>query len=605
MQYASRYQPDQRSQYLRSASASVLPANTLSAPISAGYETASSTQSVHSNSTSKLPHGLTVHELKEMTKARLQAEAAEKLSSFGDKPPVSEIMENKEVVGSTLPADGIPSDFNSGFSQEIRPSGHGSDSGSSHAHVHSPPLNDMDQNPGSRQLPQGSSLTPALQAYRPDLPFDETTVQDHSGVLIGNRNRVNSCPEANWETSSMSSNTYRPTLSPFNENFMQDQNRSVGNRCRINSCPEASWESGSVTSHNSTAASEYLGSESAFPSGMGFTAGDDGTGVPFGRTLSYPAGSSRVAGGSETPSRENTPTSAPSPLDSYFDPAAGMAQNRQRAMTLSPRPGLSQLHEDRPGFADEGLGMPTFSSSRHSRQQPAGRSRVNLSPVVQPQSFSVDNFSSFGGKMAGVIGGGIFENRPRTSSAVSLPAISHTAEELGIGSDYTGADPSRRSSDGSHTREDVSQSLAADSFLGSSSLYSSEETATRTTSGSVFRNNLGGVPAPPGLAPASDNCLNSLSAPGPLSSRMGGMEDFGDNRARAATWVAGGDVFGAASRLYDFSGDDTLAGDLASILKLSGAEEKNDGDRSGTVGPGAFVAGRNDFKENDSCSQLF
>lgn len=30
------------------------------------------------SSSNKLPHGLTVHELKEMTKARLQAEAAEK-----------------------------------------------------------------------------------------------------------------------------------------------------------------------------------------------------------------------------------------------------------------------------------------------------------------------------------------------------------------------------------------------------------------------------------------------------------------------------------------------------------------------------------------------
>ena len=41
------------------------------------------------NMKSKLPHGLTVHELKEMTKARLQSEAAEKSNDFHEIQAVS------------------------------------------------------------------------------------------------------------------------------------------------------------------------------------------------------------------------------------------------------------------------------------------------------------------------------------------------------------------------------------------------------------------------------------------------------------------------------------------------------------------------------------
>ena len=55
----------------------------------------------------KLPHGLTVHELKEMTKARLQSEAAEKSNEFSEIQSVS-----RDPVS--------PLDFDSGESMRER-----------------------------------------------------------------------------------------------------------------------------------------------------------------------------------------------------------------------------------------------------------------------------------------------------------------------------------------------------------------------------------------------------------------------------------------------------------------------------------------------------
>ena len=111
---------------------------------------------------------------------------------------------------------------------------------------------------------------------------------------------------------------------------------------------------------------------------------------------------------------------------------------------------------------------------------------------------------------------------------------------------------------------------SADAFMSSSSLYSNADSISQSTS-SVFRNNLGHIPAPPGLGgPPRATSMDGVGA---------------GNRGRAATWVAGSmsgsDMFGSGT-LYEYSGDDTLAGDLASILKLSGAEEKSDTGRSGT-----------------------
>ena len=459
-----------------------------------------------------------------MTKARLQAEAADKMPSPGDRNPSVAVIEMEARDAGTF--DSVQSNSSHSMPTHMQ-------------HMQSQSLL-PEQTSFFRQPAQVSPPSPAFHTYH------------HSGA-----------------------SSY--------DNAAQDPNRTMGNRVRVDSYPESNWENASVTSHNSTVASDYLGSESAFSSGVGggfSQAGDDQSGLSLGRTQSYPV-----------PSRESTPTSVPSPLgSSYFDSSAAMAQNRQRAMTLSPRPGLSLLHEDRPGFSDDALGIPSFSSSsRHSRQQLPSRSRRSFSPIMQPHGFTSDSYVGFGNNGAGIIGGVIQENRPRTSSAVSLPAISHTAEEFAL--DGHGSN-SRRSSDGVNIgglsiQEHGALSLAGagESLMSSSSLYGSGDIRSISA---VFRDEYGYVPAPPGLGPTDG--LASASLANPLTTRAGSMDGLAsdNNRVRASTWVAGGDVFGSSSGLYESTVDDTLAGDLASILKLSGAEEKDD----------TFLGRSNDFGRN-------
>ena len=523
-----RYNPDQRSQHLRTAPPPAVLENPMPPSSSSAYNTASSNQGGPSTASSKLPHGLTVHELKEMTKARLQAEAAETMP--GDENPNRNGISMATEGGTSSPFNGAPA-------------------------------NSFQPVPLQMQPLQSQSMLPEQNSYYRQ-PAE-----------------VSPPPRA------FHSYHHQSTPSPY-DNASHDPNRMLGNQYRADSYTESNWENASVTSHNSTVASDYLGSESAFSSGVGggfSQAGDDQSGLSLNRTQSYPI-----------PSRESTPTSLPSPLaSSYFDSsaaAAAMASNRQRAMTLSPRPGLSLLHEDRPGFSDDALGIPSFSSSsRQARQQLPTRSRRSFSPIMQSQGYASDSFAGgYGSNTAGVFGV-VYENRPRTSSAVSLPTISHTAEEFALDGYYGGT---MRSSDGVNIggapiqeHDALSLTGAGESLMSSSSLYGSGD--MRSTS-SVFRDEYGSISAPPGLG-SSDGAVTG-SFMNPLMARTGSMDGNGsdNNRVRASTWVAGCDVFGTSSSLYESTVDDTLAGDLASILKLSGAEEKDD----------TFPGKPNDFGES-------
>ncbi|CAB9505579.1 expressed unknown protein [Seminavis robusta] len=547
---SNRFQQEQqRSQYSRPSSAPLLPANPLSSNSSAYNSAAGNLGSGNgqSSSTSKLPHGLTVNELKEMTKARLQAEAADKMSTSTG----SAVVEMETRDPSSAGFDAMQSNYGQSMPSLDR-SGHVVPS-----QVHTNSMG-FDHGSSFRQPAQVSPIPSSLHG------FGQST-----------------------------------SSSSFNDTLAQDPSRTVaGNRGRVDSYPDSNWDNASVTSHNSTVASEYLGSESAFSSGVnGYGQLDDPSAMSLGRTQSYPLGSNgrSTAVSSEMVSRENTPTnSIPSPIGtSYFEPSASaMNQNRQRAMTLSPRPGLSLLHEDRPGFCEDELGIPSFSSgSRHARQQLTARSRRSFSPILQPQAYASDSSLGAGGNYGsnnnlpgGVLGGNIMENRPRTSSTASLPAISHTAEEFAL----DGHGTSRRSSDnvtmrGPTISEHSAIHSGGDALLGSSSIYGSGVDGRSHQTSSVFRNDYGGIPAPPGLG--HDNIGMPGSGHNPLVPRAGSLDGMGSNRVRASTWAAApaSDMFGSSSGLYDYNGDDTLAGDLASILKLSGAEEKPDADRSGML----------------------
>lgn len=145
---------------------------------------------------------------------------------------------------------------------------------------------------------------------------------------------------------------------------------------------------------------------------------DEFSEIPFHRTRSYPSGPGMGV--------SDRNYEAPLNMIGYYDPGLTPNQNRRRAATLSPRSGLSYLHEDRPSFSGTAeLNLPmdplphTPITMRHSPVLP-NRSRIYS-----------DN---------GAIGGDFTFNRPRTASAPTVSNFySMTNEMFGGLSSMTGA----------------------------------------------------------------------------------------------------------------------------------------------------------------------
>ena len=234
------------------------------------------------------------------------------------------------------------------------------------------------------------------------------------------------------------------------------------------------WETGSVSTANSD----------AFPNA------DFHSDLNFTRARSY------------TDSQQGPPAYNHSGNSPFYDHSMGFAQNRRRAATLSPRLGLSYVQEEYP--ANVPIPFPSISGSTGHAQGPPG---LQARPVAPTFSAS----SSFGYSMNA--NPPVTHNRPRTSSAVSLPPMSHTADEFDL-------EPSRRSSPFDVLREDSVT-------LGLSD---------------VFR----------------DNRFS------PVPSMMNELGLYSDNRARAATW---------SDSLMGPAAPAELSDDLASLLKLAGPDE--------------------------------
>jgi hypothetical protein len=112
-----------------------------------------------------------------------------------------------------------------------------------------------------------------------------------------------------------------------------------------------------------------------------------------------------------------------------YDSNGNGPSNRRRAATLSPRVGLSYLDESREVFPDHDTmpKLPSFASpSAHGHHFPMrsrssyGNDRYSNGPAYRLGSSPMD----FNRAME--------FNRPRTSSATSLPPISHTSEEFSV-----------------------------------------------------------------------------------------------------------------------------------------------------------------------------
>ena len=297
------------------------------------------------NAKSKLPHGLTVQELKEMTKARLQKDADEqrRRSWKGSS-------KKKQQYQQPPPRREVPLD--------VRGSPYHMD----HVQQHGAP-----------------GMNIANLAYVPDRVL--------SSPLQGGPPGFHSV----HSQSSLASGTEISQMQSFGRDGSWQQQQHA----------KDAWETGSVASHNSTINSEYLGSEYAM---------DEFTDIPFNRTRSYSNGAG--IGGVDRQYE------AAGNMGGFYDHGLTPNQNRRRAATLSPRLGLSYLHEDRPSFTGvPELDIPIDTSSHTPislRQSP-------------PQSNRARIYSE-----NGVVGDGVTFNRPRTASAPSVSSfLAMTGEMFG------------------------------------------------------------------------------------------------------------------------------------------------------------------------------
>jgi len=307
----------------------------------------------------KLTHGLTVQELKQMTRARLQAEAAEKVD----------------------PDRLSPLDFESSLQDPPRERTFSRDS---------------------------TGFGPVVSS--------ESTNSIPSLVQVGSigRQTVQSSPGRRQNYSS--SDYSLPQQQHSWDGTMQQQHKT--------DFPD----NASTNSYNNSVLSDNVGSDSAFSGGIGGVLSQSDSDYSAGQYNRFKDnGRSGIASASASPAAVKQNMFA-------FDAAVG--GNRRRAVTLSPNPG--SILEDRPHydqdvviprFDGQDLAIPSFASAGGVSLL-AARSRANSSSAVMPSDNGADD--ALFGQSGGMYAFDDAPNRARTESAVSLPPISHTADEFGV-----------------------------------------------------------------------------------------------------------------------------------------------------------------------------
>ncbi|GKY91301.1 hypothetical protein MPSEU_000102500 [Mayamaea pseudoterrestris] len=359
------------------------------------------------------------------------------------------------------------------------------------------------------------------------------------------------------EVSSMERREQPPAISPLP---MQHPIHSSQSRSRTQSrdgwsqCSRGDADEYSVCSTTS----DFPGSESAFG-----VSGPSPAPSPFTPNRAYLGSYGSVAG-----------AGSPLPEMVAFTGSGSMAfggtpdyynANRRRAQTLSPRQGLSYVDEERQVLPSQQFhGMPSFGSPMINSQysQFSNNSSVDLigGLPTRPNMLGTDNRArtysldptSISDRAVG--SPDWLDNRPRTSSAASLPATSQTAEEFFM------MEPPQFQRSSFHR-------------LSTEIGVLDEEHVSRpsvTGLADVFRKS-----PPPGFGTSTTgrgavDALGSHNSTVQSSSAgLGNMPFYGgggDVRSRASTW-APDSMFGTSSPSGGLGMEE-----LAAILKLSEAE---------------------------------
>jgi len=322
----------------------------------------------------KLPHGLTVHELKAMTKARLQSEAAENSNEFDEIQAIS-----RDRVS--------PLDFDSGESLRDR-------------------VMSRDSSPNGPI--NGSNATSYFQNHQVAPKMIQTQLQPQSQMI-----------QSGYHPSNMLGG-------------------AVSSSFRVGTGRNDTWESTSVASHNSTIYSDNLGSESASEVGsFGHSSHRNRSftypAVQVVQSLDVANTSATIYGYKESRSFSN-----PSPIQASPHRGAGViggqslfnatvGGNRRRAVTLSPNTG--SILEDRPFRYDtvessDRLEIPNFSSGISdttglSAALPTQNLHRGYSPVLEQLGLGLDNSYVSNGTESNSVFRGV-----TTKSGSSLPSVS-------------------------------------------------------------------------------------------------------------------------------------------------------------------------------------
>eukprot|EP00978_Attheya_sp_CCMP212_P009012 scaffold21210_cov53-Attheya_sp.AAC.5 len=303
---------------------------------------------------SKLAHGLTVQELKEMTKARLHVETSEKTDEETPKQVHQHQQPYMQMNQRHLQS---PKNF---ASHTL-----GSRSFGESRNVNQPYSK-------NRQSPSGATAsTPPsfIQTQVNNAPQTHPGFSAPTRLFPGSQSQFEGVGLNMQQTSNISNNTFQPI------------GRNRQNQCCNSKQSMDALETGSVTSVNSGLGSEYLGSESAFSSVSG-------------RFQAPPVGI--WAGTDELPYDGDGMLTLPS-SSAMFDTSVGGPANRRRTATMSP-PVLSNLHEDRPlnlsEYGGDDLTHPVYTRSRNNTAPPSTLSRNTL--ASSRGNFEVTGSSSFG-----------------------------------------------------------------------------------------------------------------------------------------------------------------------------------------------------------------
>lgn len=294
----------------------------------------------------KLPHGLTVYELKEMTKARLQSEAAEKSNEYSDIQALA-----RDRVS--------PLDFDSGEAMRERA---------------------FSRDSSSAGRINNNHVTSYLQHHQVAPKVVQTQLQSQPQML-----------QTGLHQSSVLGGGNVPS------NF------------RVSTSRNDTWDSTSVASHNSTIYSENLGSETASEVGSfgptnhrnrSFTYPAVQCFQPLDVSTTFTSNGFKESRSFSNPSPVQASPHRGSGMiggQSLFNAAVG--GNRRRAVTLSPNTG--SILEDRPlryNNTDSGdrLEIPNFSSGMSdstslSAGPPTQTLQRDYSPVLEQLGLGLDN----------------------------------------------------------------------------------------------------------------------------------------------------------------------------------------------------------------------